>query len=153
MFIKFIASINTTQTQWKISKNGRNIEIFSGKPKDFFLNQRKNLIANQMFQTGFNHEAALREGVIAPEMGVDQDFDAAVTEIESIEKELAHYLQKQEKHFGCRIVYFGNDKKRFQLEIPENNAKRANDSYCLEGQRKGAKPVKRFHTDATRVSC
>lgn len=84
-------------------------------------------------------------------MGVDQDFDSAVNEIESIEKELAHYLKKQEKHFGCRIAYFGNDKKRFQLEIPENNAKRADDSYYLEGQRKGAKPVKRFHTDETRV--
>lgn len=85
-------------------------------------------------------------------MGVDHDFDEAVTEIQSIEKELAAYLKTQETRFGCRIVYFGNDKKRFQLEIPESNAKRANDSYYLEGQRKGAKPVKRYHTDETRVS-
>lgn len=61
------------------------------------------------------------------------------------------YLVKQEKRFGCRIAFFGADKKRFQLEIPESNAKRADSSYVLEGQKKGAKPVKRFHTDETKV--
>lgn len=94
----------------------------------------------------------MQHGVIAPGPGIDHEFDAAVTEIASIESELAAYLEQQEKHFNCRITYFGTDKKRFQLEIPENNAKRADSSYALEGQRKGTKPTKRYHTEETRVS-
>lgn len=73
-------------------------------------------------------------------------------DIDGINEELNDYLKKQEKHFGCRITYFGNDKKRFQLEIPESNAKRANSDYILEGQKKGTKPVKRFHTEETKVN-
>lgn len=47
-------------------------------------------------------------------------------------------------------MYVGNDKKRFEIEVPENSAKRADSRYLLEGQRKGAKPVRRFSTEETR---
>lgn len=104
------------------------------------------------FQTAFDYEEALQQGVIAPSSGVDHEYDAAVAEIASIDIELASYLKQQEKHFKCRITYFGADKKRFQLEIPERDAKRADSSYALEGQRKGTKPTKRYHTEETRVS-
>lgn len=57
---------------------------------------------------------------------------------------------EQEKFFGCRLQYVGNDKKRFEIEVPESCAKRADDRYNLEGQRKGAKPVRRFSTEETR---
>lgn len=63
---------------------------------------------------------------------------------------MADYLRQQQKRFNCSISYFGTDKKRFQLEIPESNAKRADSSYVLEGQKKGKQPVKRYHTDETR---
>lgn len=63
---------------------------------------------------------------------------------------MAEYLIKQEKYFGCRLQYVGNDKKRFELEVPESNSKKAGDRYRLEGQRKGAKPVRRFSTEETR---
>lgn len=62
------------------------------------------------------------------------------------------YLVEQEKYFGCRITYFGTDKKRFQLEIPEAQARKANSKYSLEGQKKGAKPTRRYTTEETRVS-
>lgn len=81
---------------------------------------------------------------------MDREYDAIQVEIEEIKEQLNDYLKKQEKRFGCKISYFGADKKRFQLEIPESNAKRADSSYVLEGQKKGAKPMKRYHTDETK---
>lgn len=98
-------------------------------------------------QDGFDHDAALKSGVIAPGNGVDREYDAIQLEIKEITEQSNDYLKKQEKRFGCRISYFGTEKKRFQLEIPESNAKRADSSYVLEGQKKGAK---RYHTDETK---
>lgn len=101
-------------------------------------------------QNGFDFESALKDGVIAPAKGVDPKYDATIEDIKKIEAELATYLITQEKYFGCRIQYVGNDKKRYELEIPESNARKADERYSLEGQRKGAKPVRRFTTNETR---
>lgn len=78
------------------------------------------------------------------------EFDAITDEIKEIESQVAAYLITQEKYFGCRLQYVGNDKKRYELEVPESNSKKANERYSLEGQRKGAKPVRRFSTCETR---
>lgn len=94
----------------------------------------------------------MEEGTIAPEDGVDQEYDDIVAEIQSIKAELEAYRKKQEKYFGCRVEYFGTDKKRFQLEVPESNARKASSDYTLEGQKKGTKPAKRYHTKETKVS-
>lgn len=87
---------------------------------------------------------------MAPSKGVDKEFDAAEEQIADIKEELAQYLTKQEKFFGCRLNYVGNDKKRYEIEVPENHAKKADHRYSLEGQRKGAKPVRRFSTAETK---
>ncbi|EDS38395.1 DNA mismatch repair protein MSH6 [Culex quinquefasciatus] len=102
------------------------------------------------FEESFDHEAALKTGVIAPEKGLDTEYDAVQRDIQGILDELEEYKRKQEKYFGCKIDYFGSDKKRFQLEIPEGAAKKANSGYSLEGQKKGKNGVKRYHTDETR---
>lgn len=81
---------------------------------------------------------------------MDVEYDSTCAKIEEINAELADYLVTQEKYFGCRVNYVGNDKKRFELEVPENNSKRADARYSLEGQRKGSKPVRRFSTAETR---
>lgn len=41
---------------------------------------------------------------------------------------------------------------RFQLEVPEHRAGKANGDYQLEGHKKGAKPAKRYSTPESRVS-
>ncbi|XP_058451962.1 probable DNA mismatch repair protein Msh6 [Malaya genurostris] len=102
------------------------------------------------FEQAFDHEEALTDGVIAPEKGLDAEYDAVEQEINEIKEELEEYKCEQENYFGCRIAYHGTDKKRFQLEIPEESARKANSRYSLEGQRKGKNGVKRFHTDETR---
>ncbi|XP_001661901.2 probable DNA mismatch repair protein Msh6 [Aedes aegypti] len=104
----------------------------------------------RFFDEAFDHEQALKDGVIAPGEGLDAEYDAVHKEIKNILEELEEYKRKQEKYFGCKIAFFGTDKKRFQLEIPESAAKKANSGYTLEGHKKGKNGVKRYHTDETR---
>ncbi|XP_075160076.1 DNA mismatch repair protein Msh6 [Haematobia irritans] len=110
-------------------------------------------IINQLtfFKEAFDHEKASESGVIAPEQGVDEDYDTTENKIKVINNELQDYLVEQEKFFGCRITYYGTDKKRFQLEIPESHARKANSKYALEGQKKGSKPTRRYTTEETRA--
>lgn len=46
-----------------------------------------------------------------------------------------------------KVTYWGSDKKRFQLEVPDHAAKRANDSYELVSQKKG---FRRYWTQETK---
>ncbi|XP_037939091.1 probable DNA mismatch repair protein Msh6, partial [Teleopsis dalmanni] len=105
----------------------------------------------QFFNNAFNHEEAAKTGVVAPEKGVDSDYDECEAKIKDINQSLQDYLKEQEKFFGCRLAYFGTDKKRFQLEVPESNARKAGKVYQLEGQKKGNKPCRRFSTNETRA--
>ncbi|XP_066141842.1 probable DNA mismatch repair protein Msh6 [Euwallacea fornicatus] len=102
------------------------------------------------FKQAFNHEAAEKEGKIIPKRGVEHDFDEAEDQIEEINEQLKQYLKQQSTFFGCQVSYFGTDKKRFQLEVPEHRASKADGKYQLEGHKKGAKPAKRFSTPRSR---
>ncbi|XP_067642764.1 probable DNA mismatch repair protein Msh6 [Eurosta solidaginis] len=104
----------------------------------------------EFFENAFDHEAGARTGVIAPERGVDADYDDVLTKIDSINNTFKEYLVEQEKFFGCRITA-GGEKNRFQLEVPEYSARKAGKAYQLEGQRKGNKPIRRFSTNETRT--
>lgn len=84
--------------------------------------------------------------------GVEEDFDNAEKTIDDIKKKLADYLDQQSSFFGCKITYFGTEKKRFQLDVPENKSNKVTSEYQLEGTKKGSKPTKRYSTSKTRVS-
>ncbi|KAH8396852.1 hypothetical protein KR215_005308 [Drosophila sulfurigaster] len=105
----------------------------------------------EFFENAFDHEAADKTGVVAPQSGIDADYDEVQDRIAEIEGRLKTYLTEQERHFGCRVVYFGSDKKRYQLEVPESHAHKANKSYALEGQVKGKKPARRYTTNETKA--
>ncbi|XP_036325707.1 probable DNA mismatch repair protein Msh6 [Rhagoletis pomonella] len=117
------------------------------KPKGCFPDMAKQL---EFFKNAFDHEAGSKTGVIAPEQGVDADYDEVLEKIKSINATFKDYLIEQEKFFGCRLTP-GGEKNRFQLEVPENAARKAGKAYQLEGQRKGNKPVRRFSTNETRT--
>ncbi|XP_044755642.1 probable DNA mismatch repair protein Msh6 [Coccinella septempunctata] len=104
----------------------------------------------QFFREAFDQEMASKDGVIIPKAGVDEDYDAVMDKIANIQKSLDKYLKEQEKYFGCKISYFGSDKKRFQLEIPDTHTRKVTSDYQLEGTKKGNKPCKRYHTEETR---
>lgn len=104
----------------------------------------------EFFEKAFDHTEAKKSGVIAPENGVDSEYDSIQEEIEDLNNELAEYLKDQEKYFGCKLSYFGNDKKRYQIEVPEAYTKKANSRYSLEKQVKGSKACRRYVTDETK---
>nr|CAD7567692.1 unnamed protein product [Timema californicum] len=99
------------------------------------------------FETAFDHEEATKHGHIIPRSGVDPEYDSTMKEISHIQKELDEYLISQRKIFGTKVVYFGSDKKRFQLEVSDTAAKKAGSEYELLSQRKG---FKRFGTQTTK---
>ncbi|CAH2095409.1 unnamed protein product [Euphydryas editha] len=101
----------------------------------------------KFFKESFNQQEAEKEGRILPGTGVDREYDDILQVIKDLEDELKQYLVKQEKYFKCRINYVGTDKKRYQLEIPQNAAAKAGPEYHLEGARKG---FKKFSTDETK---
>ncbi|XP_053670072.1 probable DNA mismatch repair protein Msh6 [Anopheles nili] len=104
----------------------------------------------EFFENAFDHEKALKSGSITPEKGLDPEYDAIEQDMKDMKSEQDEYLKAQCKFFGCTVQYFGNDKKRFQLEVPEAKAKKANHGYTLEGTKSGKNAAKRFHTDETR---
>ncbi|XP_050523673.1 DNA mismatch repair protein Msh6 [Daktulosphaira vitifoliae] len=99
------------------------------------------------FENSFDHNEAMKHGRIFPEPGMDEQYDAVLEKIHNLEADLKCYLKEQCKHFGCNVVYFGTDKKRYQLEVPEVASKRAGDEYELQSQRKG---FKRYTTNYTK---
>ncbi|CAK1545535.1 unnamed protein product [Leptosia nina] len=101
----------------------------------------------KFFKEAFNQAQAEKEGIILPGAGVDQEYDNTLLLIKDIEDELKEYLAEQEKYFKCRLNYVGSDKKRYQIEIPQNAAAKAASDYHLEGARKG---FKRFSTAETK---
>ncbi|XP_065225587.1 DNA mismatch repair protein Msh6 [Planococcus citri] len=103
--------------------------------------------ALDFFENAFDANEAQKEGRIMPNPGTDSDYDEAMDNLKSIENETKDYLKKQSAYFGCKVGFFGSDKRRFQLEIPDSACKRAKEGYELVSQRKG---YKRYHTPETR---
>ncbi|CAB3233361.1 unnamed protein product [Arctia plantaginis] len=114
------------------------------KPSGKYPDYRDTL---KFFKEAFNQTEAEKEGRILPGDGVDQEYDNTLQLIKEIEEELKEYLKEQEKYFKCRLTYVGTDKKRYQIEVPQNSASKAGVDYTLEGARKG---YKRFSTVETK---
>lgn len=118
--------------------------IMNFSPNGKYPDYRETL---RFFKEAFNQAEAEKEGRILPGEGVDQEYDNTLKMIKEIEKELKDYLKEQEKYFKCRLTYVGTDKKRYQIEVPQNAASKAGSDYNLEGARKG---FKRFSTMETK---
>ncbi|KRT86172.1 hypothetical protein AMK59_2376 [Oryctes borbonicus] len=101
----------------------------------------------QYFQKAFDHKEAENQGKIVPQIGIDADYDNAEAAIKEINEELDHYLEEQSQFFRCTVRYFGNDKKRYQLEVPDNKSHKVDSNYTIEGTKKG---VNRYTTAKTK---
>ena len=51
---------------------------------------------------------------------MDEEFDSAKEAVINVQQEAEEYLKELSKQLQTRVVYFGSDKKRFQLEVSEN---------------------------------
>lgn len=101
----------------------------------------------EFFRDAFDHEQAAKEGKIIPRPGVDRQYDQALERISDIHRESEKYLTEQKTFFGAKVAYVGSDKKRFQLEVSDSAARKADGRYELQGQRKG---FKRYYTAESR---
>nr|XP_023023004.1 probable DNA mismatch repair protein Msh6 [Leptinotarsa decemlineata] len=102
------------------------------------------------FKTAFDQKEAEEQGKIIPKQGVVAEYDAVENKLKKLSKELSDYLDEQCKFFGCRVQYFGTDKKRFQLEVPEEKCHLVTKEYQLEGVKTSKKPAKRYSTARTK---
>lgn len=99
-------------------------------------------------QSAFDPEEAKKAGSILPKKGVDEEYDAILEELAEIKKAGNNYLEQQKKFFGVKVSFFGHDRKRYQLEVPDSQVKKVNSSYELQSQRKG---FKRYYTAEAKV--
>ncbi|KAM8859492.1 DNA mismatch repair protein Msh6 isoform 2-T2 [Spinachia spinachia] len=73
------------------------------------------------WETAFDHQKARATGVITPKAGFDPEFDQARASIQSCERELQEYLDRQKKRLGCRTMsYWGTGRNRYQMEVPDS---------------------------------
>ncbi|KAL8801615.1 MAG: hypothetical protein Q9182_004345 [Xanthomendoza sp. 2 TL-2023] len=71
------------------------------------------------WKEAFDRSKARDDGILVPEQGVEEDFDASQERIESILANLDKLLYKTRKDLGCStIVYRDNGKEIYQLEVP-----------------------------------
>lgn len=71
------------------------------------------------WKSAFDHVKARDDGLLIPERGVEDDFDASQDRIEQIQEELEDLLKKVRKDLGSSaIIYRDNGKEIYQLEVP-----------------------------------
>ncbi|XP_041361068.1 DNA mismatch repair protein Msh6-like [Gigantopelta aegis] len=94
----------------------------------------------EFFNAAFDHDKARKDGTIIPTVGVNLDYDRAKSDMKSALRRLDHYLDEQRDNLSCRqIVYWGNGKHRFQMEVPETAWKRVPTHFELHSSKKGWK--------------
>ena len=72
-------------------------------------------------------------------MGINVEYDNAVNNLEENEKKFKIYLDDQSKNLKCTLKYFGSNKNRYQLEIPEDKCKKLSCDFELTSSKKGYK--------------
>lgn len=114
-----------------------------------FLDMREHI---KLLNKSFNLEDAKKTGYMIPEKNVDDEYDSILNAIDELDGEIKLYLKQQEKSIGCKLIYFGTDRKRYQIEVPESHCKKIPDDYKLEGSKgKGKNASHRYTTEDTRA--
>ncbi|CAL8109509.1 unnamed protein product [Orchesella dallaii] len=97
------------------------------------------------FDNAFDHQAASKDGKIKPKPGADEEYDNAKKAVNDIQSQAEDYLKGISKQLSNRVVYFGSDKKRFQIEVPDNV--KVPKEFEMSSSRKG---FKRYYNAKTR---
>ena len=73
----------------------------------------------KQWSTAFDRTKAKEDGLLVPEPGVEEDFDASQDRIEQILADLESLLKRTRRELGSNaIVYRDNGKEIYQLEVP-----------------------------------
>ena len=71
------------------------------------------------WKTAFDHTKAKEDGLLIPELGVEEDFDDSQDRIQGIQADLDSLLKKTRKALGSNAIeYRDNGKEIYQLEVP-----------------------------------
>jgi DNA mismatch repair protein MSH6 len=84
-----------------------------------------------------------------PVPGQDEEFDAANAKVEKIKNRLDEYIEGVRKKLKARNINYTMNSKRFryEIEVPEDMAKKIGDQYINTSNVKGKK---RYQTDELR---
>ncbi|XP_077437826.1 DNA mismatch repair protein Msh6 [Vanacampus margaritifer] len=93
------------------------------------------------WETAFDHQKARTTGVITPKEGFDPEYDQALVGIQSCNRKLQDYLDRQKKRIGCKkMAYWGTGRNRFQMEVPDSVSERnIPEEYEVKSTKKGCK--------------
>ncbi|KAI7971450.1 hypothetical protein EIK77_003506 [Talaromyces pinophilus] len=73
----------------------------------------------EYWKTAFDRLKAKENGILVPEQGIEEDFDASQATIEQIHRDLENLLKKARRDLGSTaICYRDNGKEIYQLEVP-----------------------------------
>ncbi|KAF2132105.1 DNA mismatch repair protein Msh6 [Dothidotthia symphoricarpi CBS 119687] len=72
------------------------------------------------WKSAFNRETAKADGILVPELGVEEDFDESHEVIKECEANLDVLLKKARKDLGSNaVIYRDNGKEIYQFEVPK----------------------------------
>ncbi|KAG5670949.1 hypothetical protein PVAND_001178 [Polypedilum vanderplanki] len=113
-----------------------------------FIDMSENI---EKFKKSFDIDHAKKTGYIIPGRNVDDEYDEVLNEIDELEAEIKNYLKQQEKIIGTKLVYFGSDRKRYQIEVPESYCKKVPSDFTMESSKgKGKNAVVRYTSEETK---
>ena len=99
------------------------------------------------WKSAFDHAKAKQAGLLVPEPGVEEDFDASQAKIEEILDNLQNLLKKTREKLKCNTIEFrDNGKEIYQLEVP-NKVKSVPGHW---DQMSATKQVKRYYSPELR---
>ena len=99
-----------------------------------FLNDLLNF-----YKKNFDADQAKKDGKITPLPKINPEYDNALEDLKENQRKFDNYIIKQSKILNCNVKYFGSNKNRFQLEIPEEKCKKLPATYELTSSKKGFK--------------
>ncbi|KAL9127596.1 MAG: hypothetical protein Q9217_003554 [Psora testacea] len=100
------------------------------------------------WKDAFDHEKAKEYGLLIPERGVEEDFDASQDRIADIKNQLDSLLKRTRKDLGSNKIEFrDNGKEIYQLEVPVK-VKGVPKSW---DQMSATQQVKRYYNDELRA--
>jgi DNA mismatch repair protein MSH6 len=73
----------------------------------------------EYWKTAFDRHKAKENGILVPEHGIEEDFDASQENIDQLHRELESILKETRRNLGSTaICYRDNGKEIYQLEVP-----------------------------------
>jgi DNA mismatch repair protein MSH6 len=73
------------------------------------------------WRTAFNRQKAKQEKILVPEVGIDEDFDQSLTQMDEIKGQLNELLASKKAELKCRSLKFTDiGKEIYQMETPKN---------------------------------